>query len=268
MSKVNTSKAVSPLLKLGILLFPLLFSWFTLKSGYTTKARIVSFSWLALIFLVVATGNETADTITGLIIIGAFLLLIFEFFHWLFKKANKRKEKMLSIINNDEEWSRYCIDKNLTPLAQKFVLKTYGITKAPVELPDKPSHSLFTVSLSSSPEDEDDEWKKYDSVEQWKNDLTVIWAGQTDDIEFSYRKDWNSPKERKKVTPQELVFDSNKRIYVKGLCHKRNEIVYFNQDKIETKILAGSTRYDFDEWVERRLKIDIYALNDNHKIWI
>ncbi|MDN4711633.1 WYL domain-containing protein [Vibrio parahaemolyticus] len=183
---------------------------------------------------------------------------------------------MLAIINDDEQWAEYCIEKKLTPSAQKFALKTYGIKKDPVEIPSQASNksnakqsSLFTVSDSSSTDiDDEDAWKKYDSIEDWKNDLTVIWSGTTDDIEFSYRKDWDSPKERRNVTPLELVFDGNKRIYIKGLCHKRNETVHFNQDKIETKILAGSTRYEFYEWVERRLKVDVEALSDKYKVWI
>ncbi len=269
-------KEVSNPLKFGILLFPLIFSWLTLKKGYSTKARVISFVWMSLILIVGATGDDIAGAIIGLTILGTFVFLLFELFSLLFKQANKRKEKMLAIINDDEAWRDYCIKKKLTPSAQKFVLRTYGLTKEPVELPNQPSKksndkqsSLFTVSYSSNTDiDDEDEWKKYDSIEDWKNDLTVIWSGTTDDIEFSYRKDWDSPKERRKVTPHELVFDGNKRIYIKGLCHKRNETIHFNQEKIETKILAGSTRYDFEEWVERRLKVDVEALSDKHNVWI
>lgn len=35
-------------LGLGILIFPLIFAWFTLRHGYSTTARVVSFVWLIL----------------------------------------------------------------------------------------------------------------------------------------------------------------------------------------------------------------------------
>ncbi|TYC93818.1 WYL domain-containing protein [Vibrio anguillarum] len=149
-----------------------------------------------------------------------------------------------------------------------FLLITF-VVKAIKNTPKPPPKISFEVKTVSAADDyEEDEWKKYDSIEDWKADLTIFWAGKTDDIEFSYRKDYDSPKERKKVTPKELVFDGNKRIYIKGYCHQKQKDVHFNAEKIETKILAGSTRYDFEEWVERRLKVDIEDLSDKFGVWI
>lgn len=41
-------KSVSLLLGAGILLIPLIFSWFTLRKGHSTLARVIAFCWLAL----------------------------------------------------------------------------------------------------------------------------------------------------------------------------------------------------------------------------
>jgi len=41
------AKKVGFLLGFGIVLMPYIFSWFTLRAGYSVFARIVSFSWLA-----------------------------------------------------------------------------------------------------------------------------------------------------------------------------------------------------------------------------
>lgn len=53
-------RKVGILLGIGILLLPIIFAWFTLRKGYSTVARIVSFVWLA-VSLVIASqlGNAT-----------------------------------------------------------------------------------------------------------------------------------------------------------------------------------------------------------------
>ncbi|MBN3492037.1 WYL domain-containing protein [Vibrio neptunius] len=258
-------KSVSVKLKLGIVFLPIVFSWFTLKKGYSTLSRAVSFAWLLLTLAVSASGDKQASTLVGITILGFVVYSIGELFVFLFKKANQRKQKMLTIINDDEQWANYCIEKNLTPSAQKFVLKTYGIEKPPVELPT--SKVEVKVSIGSKIDQESD-WKKYDSLEAWEADLTTIWEGKTEDIKFSYRKDWDSKKERKTVTPTKVVFDGNKRVYIKGYCHERKKDVHFNTEKIETMILVGSSRYPIYEWLDHRLKVDLEKLSDQHEVWV
>jgi hypothetical protein len=41
-------RKVSILLGLGIFFFPFIFSWFTLRRGYSTLARVIVFSWLLI----------------------------------------------------------------------------------------------------------------------------------------------------------------------------------------------------------------------------
>ncbi len=48
------NKKVSIPLAIGIFLIPLILAWFTLKKGYSTQARVLSFGWLALGFIAFA----------------------------------------------------------------------------------------------------------------------------------------------------------------------------------------------------------------------
>jgi hypothetical protein len=48
-------------LGIGIFIMPYFFSWVTLKSGYSTKARVISFGWLAFIIIVLITGAEDSS---------------------------------------------------------------------------------------------------------------------------------------------------------------------------------------------------------------
>lgn len=47
------ARKVSFLLGLGIFLFPLIFSWFTLRQGHSTLAKVLSFGWLAFVMLMI-----------------------------------------------------------------------------------------------------------------------------------------------------------------------------------------------------------------------
>ena len=66
----HPKRKVSFLLGLGIFIFPLFCSWITLKAGYSTLARCMSFGWLAFIFIlpftIPATKNQNSlPTVTN-----------------------------------------------------------------------------------------------------------------------------------------------------------------------------------------------------------
>ncbi|CAK6712721.1 conserved hypothetical protein [Vibrio harveyi] len=96
--------------------------------------------------------------------------------------------------------------------------------------------------------------RAYDSVEDWEKELTAVWIGQSNDIEFTYRK--YDERERRTVSPTEFGFDGNEKAYIKGICHKSNESRTFKTARIETKIKVGSKRYALNEWLESCLEID------------
>ena len=50
-------KKVSLLLGIGILLLPYIFSWFTLRKGYSNLSRGISFVWLALVLIITISGS-------------------------------------------------------------------------------------------------------------------------------------------------------------------------------------------------------------------
>lgn len=51
-------RSVGFLLGLGIFLLPLIFAWFTLRQGHTTRARVISFVWLILVLFLSFPRND------------------------------------------------------------------------------------------------------------------------------------------------------------------------------------------------------------------
>jgi hypothetical protein len=50
---VGKARVVGFPLGVGIFLLPVIFVWFTLRDGYSTTARVISFGWLALLLIFV-----------------------------------------------------------------------------------------------------------------------------------------------------------------------------------------------------------------------
>jgi tRNA_anti-like len=53
-------RSVGIALGIGILLLPIIFAWFTLRKGHSTRAKIISFVWLAFTFAIVAGQDRTS----------------------------------------------------------------------------------------------------------------------------------------------------------------------------------------------------------------
>lgn len=56
------TKPMSLILAVGIVFFPLIFSWFSLRKGYSKKAKIVSIGWLVISCLLVVSGKLSGNT--------------------------------------------------------------------------------------------------------------------------------------------------------------------------------------------------------------
>lgn len=56
------AKTVSFKLGLGIFFMPYIFSWFTLRKGHSTKAKAISFVWLAILVMPILFGGKKSDT--------------------------------------------------------------------------------------------------------------------------------------------------------------------------------------------------------------
>lgn len=52
-SQITPNRSVSFLLGFGIFWMPYIFAWFTLRSGYSSTARWLSFIWMVFVLLVV-----------------------------------------------------------------------------------------------------------------------------------------------------------------------------------------------------------------------
>lgn len=62
LKKINNNPIVNNLglicLWIGILIMPYIFSWITLSKNFTKLHRFIAFSWMAVIFLIMITGNK------------------------------------------------------------------------------------------------------------------------------------------------------------------------------------------------------------------
>ncbi|WP_417509595.1 hypothetical protein [Methylophaga sp.] len=58
---VDEKRAVSIYLGLGIFFIPIIFSWFTLRRGYSSLAQVVSFSWLVILFGIIGAKDVTEN---------------------------------------------------------------------------------------------------------------------------------------------------------------------------------------------------------------
>lgn len=56
---MESKRKVSLLLAVGIILMPIIFSWVTLRQGYSTLARVVSVIWMVLIFMGISASPST-----------------------------------------------------------------------------------------------------------------------------------------------------------------------------------------------------------------
>ena len=52
-------RSVGILLGIGIFLIPIIFAWFTLRKGHTTKAKIISFLWLVISVALIGSQDGT-----------------------------------------------------------------------------------------------------------------------------------------------------------------------------------------------------------------
>ncbi|HIF9402629.1 TPA: WYL domain-containing protein [Photobacterium damselae] len=264
-------------LGLGIFFYPVIFSWLTLRNGYSIAARLISLSWMFFIFFIFSSSERGIAPVLGLLILGLFSLAVFKIGQFIWNLATKRKEKMLELINDDSRWAEYCNKKGFTPSMQKAILATYGVSKPPVYIHQKvKSVDQQTEDMMIRNSSKSDRQKKL--VQQYQtatthtqqppmgkdkpfddfdNKLITLWAGTTNVIEFTYQS-YNSPKKRRQVRPTEVCFNDDGDFYIKGYCLEKNEPRTFRQSKFTTKIKVGSQRFDFDEWCADFLGVDVY----------
>ena len=61
----NVKRKVGAALGIGILILPWIFAWFLLRRGYSVVARVISFSWMAIIILYAIGSSHPSQTVTA-----------------------------------------------------------------------------------------------------------------------------------------------------------------------------------------------------------
>ena len=57
----NIIRPVGKLLGIGIFLLPIVFAWFTLRKGHTTKAKVISFMWMIIPIFLIGSQDNTSS---------------------------------------------------------------------------------------------------------------------------------------------------------------------------------------------------------------
>ncbi|WP_413522386.1 WYL domain-containing protein [Photobacterium phosphoreum] len=170
---------------------------------------------------------------TLLVLISFVALFLYVISSKIIKRHKKNK------LNNKDFFDKYVSSKNYTVKEQKALC-----------------HKLkLNHQIGSRP---------YDSITDWEKELTKLWEGKSESIEFTYRK--YDEKERRKISPTEFGYDGNNKCYIRGICHKSNELRTFKTARIETKIKVRSKYHNLLDWVEIYLKTDITDLKDDQMI--
>ena len=65
MISAPTERRVSILLGVGIFLMPLIFAWFTLRKGYSTKAKLISFAWLIFTLAIFVAKDDGKNSLSS-----------------------------------------------------------------------------------------------------------------------------------------------------------------------------------------------------------
>lgn len=162
------------------------------------------------------------------------------------------KFKMKKALEQDSSYFfEYCREKGYNTLTeQQDLCKRLGLNSS-VIFKDTNTHSTdakapITVQQTSS------KFGDFDA------NLTVIWSGNTKPIEVTYAKS-NGKKERRTISPKEVCYSDEGLLYIKGVCHQKNEPRTFRQDRMTTMIKVGSQRYDFLDWCEKFLGVDVQS---------
>jgi hypothetical protein len=158
------------------------------------------------------------------------------------------RKTLVKVANDPKLWQEWVIKSKVTPQKQDEIQRKYGTGIIPLH------------TESSSARDFSLEVRNPQRLAEFEESLTTIWAGSTKTIEFTYEKPFERGRSRRRVDVEELMYDAKGRIILRGHCHKRGEERTFREDRILTKIKCGSKRYDFDEWCEELLGVDLYEV--------
>lgn len=106
--------------------------------------------------------------------------------------------------------------------------------------------------------------RTYDSIDDWESELTSLWTGSSDEIQFLYRK--YDQIEKRTIQPTEVGIDGNNKMYLKGTCVLNNSIRTFKFSRIESDLSIKNTTCQIPTWLKEYLQIDLNTLNNSYGI--
>ncbi|KAB2112171.1 WYL domain-containing protein [Vibrio alginolyticus] len=185
------------------------------------------------------------------------ILLFVIFGAFVYFKYSKSKMKK-ALEENPDYFFQYCREKGYnTSKEQLDLCKRFGLDSSVIF--SEASTPSTQAKTPVKPQQNDAKFGDFDE------NLVVIWAGETKHIEFTYEKAYGK-KERRTISPKEVCFNEDGFFYIKGICHLRNEPRTFKQDRITTMIKVGSQRYDFPDWCDKFLGVDVWSACPNAMI--
>lgn len=133
-----------------------------------------------------------------------------------------------------------------------FLLKKSSDTKqspraSPRSAPGRDYDSDTGEVYDSSPD------TRYSGLSDWEEDLEPLWSGNVL-AEFTYQAR-GKKRERRKVEVHQVLEDSRGKMYLQGHCQLRDAQRTFDVNRITTKVLCGSKRYDVDDFLFDKLGI-------------
>lgn len=154
----------------------------------------------------------------------------------LWHKRNVKK--VHQHLSDKANFDQFIIEKNLTKeqkieLCQRFHLK----------------HSI----------DNDNTEVRKKITQKYIKNLTVVWAGDTENIIIEYITNQGELLKRE-ISPSEVNINTKYFFYITGLCHLRNEERTFNLKNIKSIQLANGSFCDFPSWCKTALNVDVLTL--------
>lgn len=217
----QNERPVSILLRVGIVIFPGVFSWFTLRKGYSSLARIVSFSWLIIgLYAAYPLIKKEAQAIP----------MIFGFL-----PEHVKAQQCLTV-------SRYLLDENEASIFRKasgekinYWLKNQSGCSGPIQCSQQEAALINYVELRSAPNGNS---ASPDIIKKWIN------SDYCQALAASYRSTLSSNKQTtaKAIEPVKSDPFQIKLYFIeRGLGTEVHEAVDFQKNKLATFC------YDTDE---------------------
>lgn len=180
-------------------------------------------------------------------VVGVLLFCIFSLCLWKFlytaPRAWKRRNKegfwaaMSAVTKEDRE---------------RFLTKQQAkARRIPAQDDDQEPIAIYDEPGQGAPRNQ--------ALEDWEASLVRLWHGSAE-IEFTY--DSRSGKMRRKITLEDVFRNDRFSIYLRGICHTRNETRTFSRDYITTKILAKGKRYEVEDFL-----IDVLGVTEKQLGW-